>query len=55
MNKKIFGIKLSTILTAIVCLVVSFLIWVVVKYNIEYTSGETNEAFYSLIYSSDCT
>ena len=45
MNKKIFGIKISTILTAIGCLAISFLIWVVVKYNIEYASGDVGAAF----------
>lgn len=48
MNKKIFGIKLSTILTAIACLVISFAIWVIVKYNINYASGEIEEAFNAL-------
>ena len=32
MNKKIFGIKIATILQAFVCLVVAFAIWFVVKY-----------------------
>ena len=33
MNKKIFGIKISTILTAFVCIVVAFMIWMLVKYK----------------------
>ncbi len=33
MNKKIFGIKISTILTAFACLIVAVLIWLIVKYN----------------------
>ncbi len=33
MNKKIFSIKISTILTAIACLVIAVLIWLIVKYN----------------------
>ncbi len=32
MNKKIFGIKISTILTAIICLIIATLIWLLVKY-----------------------
>ena len=32
MNKKIFGIKIGTILQALVCLVVAFAIWFIVKY-----------------------
>lgn len=32
MNKKIFGIKLSTVLTAFVCLVVAILVWLTVEY-----------------------
>ena len=35
MNKKIFGIKIGTIITAIVCLVVSMLIWMLVNYSLE--------------------
>ena len=34
MNKKIFGIKISTILTALACLIVSLFIWITVKYNL---------------------
>lgn len=33
MKKRIFGIKLGTILTAVVCLAVAFAIWMVVKYR----------------------
>lgn len=32
MNKKFFGIKLSTILTAFACLIVAFLVWMTVEY-----------------------
>lgn len=34
MDKKIFGIKIGTVLTAIGCLVVSVFIWMLVKYNL---------------------
>lgn len=37
MKKKIFGIKISSILTAFLCIVIAFLIWMLVKYNL---SGE---------------
>ena len=40
MNKKILGIKLSTILTALACIVIAFFIWVVAKYNISYQSAK---------------
>ena len=32
MKKRLFGIKLSTIFTAMVCLIVAFAIWMIVKY-----------------------
>lgn len=35
MNKKIFGIKIGTILTAFVCLIVSMLVWLLVNYSLE--------------------
>lgn len=33
MNKKIFGIKISTILQAVLCIIVAFVIWFAVKYT----------------------
>lgn len=33
MNKKIFGIKISVILTVVLCLLASFLIWFYIKYS----------------------
>ena len=33
MNKKIFGIKIGTILTFIVCLVIAIALWAMVKYQ----------------------
>ena len=33
MNKKIFGVKISTFLTLIACFLVAILIWLIVKYN----------------------
>ena len=38
MNKKIFGIKISTILTALGCIAIAFVIWVIAKYNIDFPS-----------------
>ncbi len=35
MNKKILGIKIGTILTAFVCLIVSLVVWMLVKYNLD--------------------
>ena len=35
MNKKILGIKVGTILTAFVCLLVSLVVWMLVKYNLD--------------------
>ena len=40
MNKKIFGIKLGTILMALGCIVVAFVIWVIAKYNISPAESE---------------
>lgn len=34
MNKKVLGIKIGTILTAFVCLIVSFVVWMLVKYSL---------------------
>ena len=34
MDKKNFGIKLGTVLTFFVCLVVAVCIWMIVKYNL---------------------
>jgi len=44
MRKRIFGIKISTLLTAFICLAVAFMIWMIVKYNAEFE----NTAFCSL-------
>ena len=38
MNKKFLGIKIGTILTAIGCIAVAFIIWGVAKYNINFPS-----------------
>ena len=35
MKKKIFGIAIGTVLTAVVCLICAFIIWALVKYNID--------------------
>jgi len=35
MNKKIFGIKVGTILTAFICLIVSIVVWLLVKYKMD--------------------
>ena len=36
MKKKIFGIKIGTLLTYFVCLVVAFAIWMFVNYRADY-------------------
>jgi hypothetical protein len=41
MNKKIFGIRLGTIISLVVCLVVAFLIWLFANYN---AMGDANPA-----------
>ena len=33
MKKKIFGVKISTILQALLCVLFAFVIWFTVKYN----------------------
>ncbi len=40
MNKRIFGIKISTILTAVVCLVAAVVIWTMVKYQLDIKSSD---------------
>ena len=45
MNKKIFGIKISTILTAFVCIVVAIMIWLLVKYKTD-INAESLSAFF---------
>ena len=39
MNKKIFGIKIGTILTAVACLVIAIAIWMLVKYKMDISAG----------------
>ena len=34
MNKKFWGIKLSTFFTAVICIVMSVVIWLLVKHHI---------------------
>ena len=34
MNKKFLGIKLSTLFTALICIVLSVVIWLLVKHHI---------------------
>lgn len=41
MNKKFFGIKLSTIFTFLICLIVSVVIWMLVKYQLDAKNAET--------------
>ena len=47
MNKKLFGIKISTYLQFFVCLIVAFCVWFFVKY---FDPSETNEAAASIFY-----
>jgi hypothetical protein len=49
MKKKIFGIKLSTILSAIGCIAIAFVIWVIAKYNIDYPSLNEAEALLGFV------
>ena len=35
MNKRIFGIKIGTLLTAFMCFIIAFAIWMIVKYNVD--------------------
>ena len=44
MNKKIFGIKLGTILAALGCIAIAFVIWVIAKYNIDFPSDDGSDA-----------
>ena len=39
MNKKIFGIKVSTILTAIGCVVAAMALWIVANYRLDVTTA----------------
>ena len=41
MNKKIFGIKISTILTFFVCIIVALAIWMLVKYKTDIGAVES--------------
>ena len=43
MNKKIFGIKLGTILTALGCIAIAFVIWIIAKYNIDFPSDDGSD------------
>lgn len=43
MNKKFLGIKISTYLTALVCLVAAFLLWLFVNISGELSSEGTAE------------
>ena len=38
MNKKFLGIKLSTIFTVFICLILAVIVWMLVNYNL--SSGE---------------
>jgi len=41
MNKKFFGIKLSTIFTIVICLIVAVAIWMLVKYQLDAKNIDT--------------
>ncbi len=51
MNKKIFGIKLGTFITALVCLIVAFVIWIYVEYDRALDAGAISD---SSDVQSDC-
>ena len=40
MNKKILGVKIGTILTALACLIVSVVVWMLVKYSLDSVAQE---------------
>ncbi len=48
MNKKIFGIRLGTLISLIVCLVVAFLIWLYANYT-AMTDSALHESVVSLL------
>ena len=46
MNKKIFGIRLGTILTVVICIIVAFTIWMTVKYKTSIAGNNSNDTAY---------
>ena len=47
MNKKIFGIKISILLTIVTCLFVSLAIWLLVEHNDQNSSEDSEECVFS--------
>ena len=52
MNKKIFGIKLGTIITMLVCLAIAFLIWILVEYKLHTPLEQDNTVSSAFVYAS---
>ncbi len=44
MDKKIFGIRIGTILTALVCFITAVVIWIYVEYDKALDSAESAQA-----------
>ena len=54
MNKKFLGIKISTIIQLLVCIILAFIIWFVVQYtNSQVENGNTDVAGILSILSPD--
>ena len=49
MKKRIFGIKLSTVLTFFVCLVLAFAIWTIVNYRADLDALISNFRLFDFI------
>ena len=45
MNKKKFGIRIGTVVTAILCMVAAIAVWVLAKYNLEFSEEVTSVLF----------
>ena len=46
MNKKIFGIRLGTVLTMITCIAVALVVWMIAKYEISDTESNSGDTAY---------
>ena len=40
MNKKILGVKIGTLLTALACLAIAVVVWMLVKYSLDSVTEE---------------
>ncbi len=46
MNKRIFGIRIGTIVTVVVCIAVAVALWMIAKYKISNARGVAEETAY---------